>query len=223
MKAILAVTAVLATLSTAAEASLIANGGFEALPTGSILSGRNWSVYTSLPGWQTARVEVQQGTIVAPLEGLRYIELDTSGFSSNSSILQDFATTIGTEYRISFGYAPRPEVSSDSNTIAVSFGATGSPAAVTTLLNGLSSSNIGTRVGPWRLFQFVYTATSTSSFLRFAAQGRQDTLGGFIDAVSVVALRGTVDGNPAAVPVPAAAWLFASALIGMAGIARRKS
>jgi hypothetical protein len=162
-------------------------------------------------------VEVQQGTVIAPYDGLRYVELDTHGRNSNASISQSFLTVVGQEYRFRFAYAPRPEVSAASNAIAVSWGDTSAPASV--LLDGLSPSNLGVDQARWRLFEFAFVAASESSFVRFAAAGRADTLGGFIDGVSVTAFNLEPNGTPE-VPVPAAVWLFASALVGVSRFSR---
>jgi hypothetical protein len=209
----------LAEAATVTSANLIQNGSFEELPAGMSLSGSNWSVYTSLPGWEVDTVEVQQGSVITPFDGLRYVELDSHGFNSNGTISQSFATLVGQEYLFRFAYAPRPEVVSESNSIIVSWGASDAPLSV--LLDGLSQSNIGLSSARWRLFEFAFVASSDISFVQFAAAGRADTRGGFIDGVSVSALLATPNGTPE-VPLPAAVWLFGSALVGVTGIARRR-
>ncbi|MBT8120578.1 MAG: VPLPA-CTERM sorting domain-containing protein, partial [Gammaproteobacteria bacterium] len=40
--------------------------------------------------------------------------------------------------------------------------------------------------------------------------------------LEIEAIAEAIGGNPAVVPVPAAAWLFGSGLIGLIGVARRK-
>jgi hypothetical protein len=176
-----------------------------------------WSVYTGLPGWEVDRVEVQRGTIIRPFDGLNYIELDTHGPNSHGRIAQSFVTAPGNDYRFSFAFAARPELASPSNAIEVRWGDAAAPSGL--LLVGDSRSNVGIASGRWQLFEFLFTATSTSSFVSFAASGRADTFGGFLDAVAVDPLL-RLDGAPA-VPVPPALWLLGSALVALTGISRR--
>jgi hypothetical protein len=46
---------------------------------------------------------------------------------------------------------------------------------------------------------------------------------GFVSFDYNLTLGGTVATTPSAVPVPAAAWLFGSGLLGLVGVARRRS
>ena len=69
---------------------------------------------------------------------------------------------------------------------------------------------------PWQQWteitnQFNVQSNNTSLTLTFQAMGQQETLGGFIDTVSITA-----------VPLPAAAWLFLSALGGLGLVKRRQ-
>lgn len=211
------VTPLLFSLTSAAHGSLLENGSFELLAPGLPLPDGAWSVYDSLPGWDVDRVEVQRGTIIRPFDGLNYIELDTDGPNSHGSIEQSFATELGGSYRFSFAFASRPELASASNAIEVNWGDRLAPAS--TLLVGLSQSNIGLASGRWQVFEYFFTATATSSFVRFAAAGRADTLGGLLDGVVVDRLL-RADGMPS-VPVPPAVWLLGSALVALTGLARR--
>ncbi len=205
--------------TSAAHASLLENGSFETLPPGAELAPGAWSVYTSLPGWTVDRVEIQRGSVIRPFDGLNYIELDTHGVNSHGRIEQSFFTNIGSDYLFRFAFAARPELASPSNAIEVSWGDRAAP--VLTLLEGVSRSNIGLSSGRWQVFEYFFTATASNSFVRFAAAGRADTWGGFLDAVSVEPLL-RPDGV-AMVPVPPAIWLLGSALVAVTGIARRQA
>jgi len=206
--------------TSSAHASLLENGSFETLPSGAALTTGAWSVYSSLPGWEVDRVEVQRGSVIRPFDGLNYIELDTHGVNSNGRIEQSFHTNIGSDYLFRFAFAARPELGSPSNAIEVSWGDRAAP--VLTLLEGVSRSNIGLSSGRWQVFEHFFTATASNSFVRFAAAGRADTWGGFLDAVSVEPLL-RPDGDVAMVPVPPAIWLLGSALVAVTGIARRQA
>jgi uncharacterized protein DUF642 len=152
---------------------IVTNGGFENpnIPTNS------WSVYNSITGWSTTSgsgIEVQDHVAGTPYEGGQHVELDSN---SNSAMKQDLATTAGGVYTLSFAYSPRPGVASGSNGIEVFW-------------NGVSIASItadGTGNGDtvWTVYQFQVTATGATSELKFAATGANDSLGGYLDAVSV--------------------------------------
>lgn len=189
--------------------NLVTNGNFEetgigyaALPSsGSMasldkLSAQNWALYRSLPGWTTTGsngIEVQFETI-AKGNG-KYVELDTT---LNSNIQQDIAGLVnGGLYQLSFSYFNR--TGNDSSAVEVSFG---SDLMFQTDWNSKS----------WTEITKIFTYTGGSSMLTFAALGRSDGLGGFVDNVSLTS----------AVPLPGAAILFGSGLLGLVGLRRRQ-
>ena len=107
-------------------------------------------------------------------------------------------------YELNFWCSPR-ESNANTNTIDYSVG---------TLLTGSVSGPGagGTLVGQWTEIIDVFTVSSDTTLrLTFQAAGIDETLGGFIDNVSITA-----------VPLPAAAWLFGSALLGLVTVARCK-
>ena len=63
----------------------------------------------------------------------------------------------------------------------------------------------------WMVYSVIYSAQSGFNAIAFEAFGRDNSLGGFIDAVKV-----------AEVPLPAALPLFGFGLAGLAAIRRRK-
>lgn len=199
MKSMLSMLALLLSTQTyAAGTNLIINGSFE---DPDVASG-NWQVFTSITGWSTegAGVEVRDNKVGTTQFGNQYAELDSHGANSNSSIIQSIVTEIGQSYLLSFYYSPRINQSSTTNGISVFWNGS--------LLQDISAN--GSSVNVWTLYNFVVTGTGQDT-LKFKATGIQDTLGGNIDNVALNA-----------VPVPAAAWLFGSAL-GLLGLARRKA
>ncbi|MCB1697963.1 MAG: VPLPA-CTERM sorting domain-containing protein [Halioglobus sp.] len=227
----LALGAVIAAVPAgAATMNLVDNGDFETVDTrtGNTNSaaldqlasppGATWDVYNSLPGgWvKTAGsggIEIQTNTTI-PLNahsGSHYVELDSStnqGFS-NSGMTQNVTFANAGTYLLSFWYSPRvntpDETSNNTNIISYSLG---------TLVTGtVSGPSLAT---PWQQWteitnQFNVQSNNTSLTLTFQAMGQQETLGGFIDTVSITA-----------VPLPAAAWLFLSALGGLGLVKRRQ-
>jgi hypothetical protein len=82
--------------------------------------------------------------------------------------------------------------------------------SMTTLFSGIVSSSFGDVEGSELLF--LWTLPSAESFYQFDF----NALGAHMSLAEV-----SLDVGPAAVPVPAAVWLFASALIGLIGVRRR--
>ena len=227
MKTIFRMTAIclataLAFGASSASAVTLVNGSFEddagvaldgqsfdTLATGS--GNSSWSVFSGLPGWTTASgtgIEIQTentlGLAPPPGGGQHYVELD----SNNNSSMQQSITfdSIGT-YVLSFWYSPR-DGDADSNIIDYSI------ASLTGSVTGPSNVTPVTIVGLWTLIEatFVITDITNPYVLTFAANGTNNSLGGFIDNVSI-----------AAVPVPAGGLLLLGALGGLAALRRRKS
>jgi len=82
---------------------------------------------------------------------------------------------------------------------------------------------LGTLVLPDNVFSVVYNVGQSWVFADFVEQSGPESYNlGFGDAAALI----VSDANMVAVsqvPVPAAAWLFGSGLIGMVGVARRKT
>ena len=70
-------------------------------------------------------------------------------------------------------------------------------------------------------FSSVGVTGSMGDMLSFLAYDRQSGLATYLTDISFDGSTLTI-GTPSAVPVPAAAWLFGSALLGLAGIGRRR-
>lgn len=188
-----------------ASVNLVVNGSFENAPG---LGLNSWTVYagSSLPGWTStsgAGIEVQSGVAGQAADGHNLVELDSH---NNSNMWQDIATVVGHEYEFSFAYSGRPGVSADSNLIGYSFGD----------IAGKITAK-GTNATIWNYQPFsTFVATSTSTRLSFWALGKSDSLGGYVDDVSITDL--TV---PAPVPEPETYAMLGLGLLAV-GIARRR-
>jgi hypothetical protein len=184
----------------AAGVNLVNNGSFE---NPDIKSG-TWTVLYDgdLTNWEAgaAGVEVRDNNAGTAYEGSQFIELDTDyANNTNSSITQTLATTAGTMYKLSFAYSGRISQSAQTNAISVFW-------------NGVmvdTVTAIGGATHDWVVYSFLVKGVG-NDILTFAANGLDDKLGGSLDAVSV-----------SAVPVPAAAFLFAPALLGFMGLRRK--
>lgn len=209
-----------------ASAAIVTNGSFESTVvnengtqfTSNNLAdlkggtGPSWNVFTNIEGWTTSNgsgIEIQSATTVPQIDAQDedlYVELDSHNTGSNSTMTQTVSLDAGM-YQLSFWYSPRIDnVSQNTNRIDYSLGGLFSES-----VSGPSSGPPETSFGTWTEITQEFTVGTDGNFaLAFGAFGQEDTLGGFIDNVSITA-----------VPLPAAAWLFLSALGGL-GIIKRK-
>ncbi len=211
-------------LGTSAQANKIVNGSFEAvdgriglvngLALDNLSAGPGWDVYDSLPGgWYTgggtSGIEVQHqsalGLVAA--DGLHYVELDShwnavNGNATNSTMSQDILGLSAGDYLFEFAYRPRtPRL--DDNGIEVTLGGD-----VLTLADGVWNP-----ATDWLLYSIPVEILFDGDYtLTFSAVGSQNTLGGFVDDVSLTS---------APMPEPSAALVFATGL-GVVGLHRRR-
>lgn len=193
-----AVAAVLGASGLANAATLVTNGSFE---DAGISSG-SWAILDSIPGWSgTNGIEVRSNAVGSAQDGNNFAELDTK---SNSSIFQTISTVLGQVYDLTFWYSPRIGQPATTNGIEAWWG--------NTLLTtpAITASGIGSTSNNWTSYTFSVVGTG-SDVLKFSAVGTSDTFGGNIDNVSL-----------SAVPLPGAALLFGSALLGFMGFSNRR-
>jgi PEP-CTERM motif len=175
-KPLIAALLALPLLASAAAPNLVVNGSFESLAVGN----GSWASTATLTGWSLLAgpgtgFEVRNGAVGAAYDGKNFIELDTTG---NTTIGQSFSgLTAGGVYQLAFAYSPRIGQPSTTNGIEV-------------LWNGvqLGSTMTGTASGAhnWQVYQFNVVATGASDLLSFRSVGTSDSLGGSLDAVSLV-------------------------------------
>lgn len=205
MKLLLAAVgvSVCAIASTPANAVSLINGGFES-DVG--LTGGQWSVYPSgIPGWSVidgAGIEIQNGNIggTTAYEGNQKVELDSHGRGSNSHMAQTVSLAAGS-YEFSFAYFGR---TADAGTNGIGYSL--SPGVL-----GISSVT-GVKAAGWTLITHMFNLASDSDVtINFWANGDEDTLGGYIDAVQI-----------SAVPLPSSVLLFGASLLGLGWLGRRR-
>ena len=128
-------------------------------------------------GSGVAGIEVQNNVAGAPAAngGLKFVELDST---ANSSMYYTFSYTGRVD--LSFLYSPRPNVSADSNGISI-------------LLNGqLLNPPLTVTGGPlqqtqWQTYGANFSVNS-GDILSFSAVGTNDSLGGYVDNITISAV-----------------------------------
>lgn len=154
---------------SAASAEKVVNGGFEQPDV------VTWSVFSSIPGWEKTYgcgIEVQDGVAGAPYEGEQHVEL---GSNCASGMSQMIATRPGVAYVLSFAFSPRPNSSASNNVLDVTWDGV----VVDTL------SRAGGSQTAWTVHTYTVVASGTSTALTFEDKGVNDSLGTYVDAVSV--------------------------------------
>ena len=183
------------------DEELVINGGFEE-PI--VTSTKNWNIFTGLetPGWTIewnssepsykgtdrpidAYLELHRSVFGwLPFAGEQYAELDAdwdgpgsslSGEPASTKIYQDIPTIPGETYNIKFHFSPRPDTDSENNILEFSWDG---EVKATTTDEGLSNTN-------WSEYVYNFTATCNTTRLQFADLGTPDSLGTFLDDVSV--------------------------------------
>lgn len=173
--------------------SILVNGGFE----NPAVENYAWNIYETIPGWtvswmpasgngSVANFELQRGLWNA-YEANQYIELDSdfdgpdgsiSGEAGSTIISQEIATVPGVTYTVKFAFAGRPGTSIEENGLqfyvdGVEWGAP------------LWMGNLNGTQPNWTVFTKTFTAVKTSTVISFADVGISNSVGTFLDDVSI--------------------------------------
>jgi hypothetical protein len=183
--------------------NLVINGSFESpevtdptqwdiFPSG--YSGLIWTVEwrsdipASYEGWNRpapALQELHEGVLGPAQEGDQYTELDSdwnghSGSLNNepasTKIYQDIPTIPGLTYNIKYYFSPRPSTTSANNVLEFSWDGV--------VKDTVSAAGGGTIIWVPKTYSFVATGNTTR--IQFIDMGTADSLGTFLDNVSVM-------------------------------------
>ena len=195
--------------------NLLTNGDFE---TPVVSAPQLWDIFPSVAGgWTvdwTASVPPTFNSVARPTpanlelhrkvngwlpqSGDQHSELDSdwqgpTGSLNNEpatvKIYQDIATTPGAKYEIKFYHSPRPATASSQNSMTVRWEGTD---VATVTDDGTGDANT-----TWTPYTYQKVATGSTTRLEFEAGGPADSLGVFLDNVSVRLMNcsGTINGN----------------------------
>lgn len=182
--------------------NLIKNGSFEVpevtdsakwqiYPSGS--AGLEWTVewagtqttYQSRTRPEPALIEYHENILGPAQDGDQYTELDSDWFGPHDplnnepalvKIHQDIATTPGAKYNLHYYYAPRPSIAGSENIMYVNVNGV----TVATHSPGSSGSSI-----VWKEYTYEFTADSATTKIEFEGGGANNSLGIFLDDVSL--------------------------------------
>jgi len=217
--------------SSIASASLITNGSFETLVFDNNLTvqgivkntnlhnfedkNRAWDVFYALPGWVTTAgngIELQKNIVTKSAEGKNHVELDSHPRGSSNSVMTQSLDSliIGADYLLEFSYKPRTNKRRD-NGINVFWYDTATDFNIN-MEADLAINSRSKKQPDWAVKSIVLTAQSETMDLSFGAFGKQNSLGGLLDNVSLVQIS---NGPTNDIPEPSvlALSMFAFALI----------
>lgn len=201
-----AVVALGASSVASASNDFIVNGSFEENEL-----NQSWKVFQVVDPWFTlegAGIEIQQNSTIGGADahdGTFYVELDShntgqggASYMSNTAMGQVVDLDPG-YYTLSFWYQPRTDNLNDNGILASVFGWDSNTDQTVGIALGFQNADNRSSVQPgWEQFFVNFTVTEAGDHLiQFAANGNENTLGGFIDSVSLTR----------AVPEPAT-WLM---------------
>ncbi len=205
-----AVLLVVTTCTAATAQSVVVNGSFED-PT--VVSVDGYVLRSSgaiFGGWTVGGNSIDHiGSFWQSAEGAQSLDLNGA---NQGSVYQDLATTPGTSYLFSFAMAGNP-YGDDAKRMQVNWGGA-QVADLTFDQAGTSATGMN-----WGYHSYLLNAVSSTTRIEFVSltgtmNGRKGVAAFYGPALDDVKVE--------AVPLPAAAWLFGSGLLGLIGMARRE-
>ena len=195
-----------------AATNLVQNGSFEIGPNPGSFTSIN-APSGAITGWAVTQTIDYIGTLWQASQGSR--SLDLNGPSIPGVIGQQFSTTPGTKYRVTFDLAGNfSEPNLPIRTLRVS--AAGSSANFDFDITGKSSTNMG-----WVSTSWDFTATDPITLLEFAGANATGA-GPALDNVSVIALSDPPD--PTSIPEPSSILgLLSLGVLGIGSALKRQS
>lgn len=171
----IAAALILVVCSGFANANLIINGGFE---DNSVNDNRwKWFISSDVNSWNGSNIEIWDSLNgVHAFEGENHAELNAHPHNGSVfTILQTFATNVGSVYELSFAYRARVNNNEAFRVDVVS--------GLSNVFTNLMDDHVRSS---WSVYSNTFTAADTTTTLSFTSVvPATSTVGNFIDAVSV--------------------------------------
>ena len=158
--------------------NVVVNGSFER-PR---VAARSTHPFPAIPGWRLVfgpDIEIQNHVLGGPARGTQFVELDSD---ASSGIWQKVPTTPGRLYRLQVYFSPRPGTSAAENILVVHWRRY--------VIGTISANGLGLRNTHWTMYAFKVRAIRTSTRIELADGGISDSVGTFVDGVSLTPWRG---------------------------------
>lgn len=180
------------------RADMVSDGSFE---TPIVSNGAKWDIFSNaeVPGWTAAwvggtaeygghdrpapQIELHRGVLGSAAEGQQYVELDSdwggpddnySGEPASIALTQSIPTIPGNQYTVTWQYAARPNYANNDMTVSV---------------GGSQVQDSGVMAGGntivWQSASYTFVAVDPVTDVTFTEVGPDDSLGMFLDDVSV--------------------------------------
>jgi hypothetical protein len=158
--------------------NLVRNGSFERPP----IPARRTQSFASIPGWTLAfgpDIELQNHVVGDPAVGNQFLELDSD---ASSGVFQRVPTRPGRLYRLQLLFSARPGTPRSENVLVVRWHGH--------MVRTITADGRGLRNTEWRMYAFKVRATGRSTGLELDDGGISDSVGTYVDAVTVTLWRG---------------------------------
>jgi hypothetical protein len=158
--------------------NLVGNGSFEH----PLVRIHRSFPFASIPDWHLAfgpNIEIQNHVAGDPAVGNQFVELDSG---ASSGIYQRVSTRPNRLYRVQFFFSPRPGTFRAENVLVVKWHRR-VVATITADGSRLADTD-------WRVYAFKVRATGRATRLEFDDAGISDSVGTYIDGVTVTRWRG---------------------------------
>jgi hypothetical protein len=158
--------------------NVVVNGSFER----PLIAPGTTRPFPSIRGWRLAfgpDIEIQNHAVGDPAVGNQFVELDSD---ASSGIWQKVPTRPGRLYRLQLWFSPRPGTPAAENVLIVHWRKL--------VVARITADGAGLHDTDWTMYAFKVRAIRTSTRIELADGGISDSVGTYVDGVSLTPWRG---------------------------------